>query len=151
MTPSRLSELKELAEKATVGPWEPILNEGGEEYWLPHPFWTTTACGPCGEPNARFIAAARTAVPELVAEVERLTAHVDELSEKITAPNCACSYDRPGDICMAHSPALRRAMEAIADIQAKAEVMMHGDQGGSCVNYIVDRCKRARAALGGQP
>lgn len=83
MTPSRLSELKELAAAATPGPWEPILNEGGEEYWLPHPFWTTTACGPCGEANARFIAAARTAVPELVAEVERLTGLLSEAIDEV--------------------------------------------------------------------
>lgn len=79
MTPSRLAEIKALADAATPGPWR----------WFPNPHpndetietriafgdpWTYSLWSGIRERDAAFIAASRTAVPELVAEVERLTA-----------------------------------------------------------------------------
>ena len=44
----------------------------------------------------------------LRAEVARLQRHVEELQEKVTRTDCACSYDIPGDVCMTHSPTVER-------------------------------------------
>lgn len=75
MTPERLSELQALADAATPGRWlwqstgllgADIGTSGSPEKWLAH------VANEDAHDNARFITAARTAVPELVAEVERL-------------------------------------------------------------------------------
>ena len=92
MTDARLDDLDRLANGATAGPWyaDDGAAEGFDGSW--------DVCGPdqCGiasitgtalvaryvrdkEANANFIAASRTAVPELVAEVRRLRAIVDKL------------------------------------------------------------------------
>lgn len=82
MTPDELKRLRELCEKATAGPWKsdycgdvwtisgevPHVNDGGMELF--QGIGTTTR-GP-DNGNAAFIAAARTAVPALLDEVERL-------------------------------------------------------------------------------
>lgn len=87
MTPERIEELKKLCAEATPGPWR-------QEVWHNHDEGGWAAVGPHikdtpgddyysseepGSPShekatsdANFIAAARTAVPELIAEVERL-------------------------------------------------------------------------------
>ena len=50
----------------------------------------------------------------LLAEVERQARHIEELREKIDAErSCACSFDSPGDVCAAHSPALTRALAEV--------------------------------------
>lgn len=64
MTPERISELQELCAKATEGPWEIALI-------------TRFTCSA----DASFIAAARTALPELLAELTRLTRERDEAYE----------------------------------------------------------------------
>lgn len=78
MTPERLSELKALVEKSVSGPWEVrpeypdepvytklVVNKGDDGY-------DCLVAENVREPDAEFIAAARTALPELIAEVERL-------------------------------------------------------------------------------
>lgn len=81
MTPSRLAKIKALADAATEGPWGYTYDGSGD-------YTVGLAKDPQGDGNtiaslygpvetgtdAAFIAASRTAVPELVAEVERLTA-----------------------------------------------------------------------------
>jgi hypothetical protein len=71
MTPARIAELRALADAATEGPWVHTMDPSG-----------FATFGPAGrslfEPtidavnNAAFCAAARTAIPELLDEVERL-------------------------------------------------------------------------------
>jgi hypothetical protein len=58
MTNEQLTELEELCEKATPGPWRISRNARIFEFKL--------------KADGRFIAAARTALPELIAEVRRL-------------------------------------------------------------------------------
>lgn len=88
MTDERLVELEGLAGAATPGPWKATEGEMCKEYF--QVIDVPTGCeiidkenggcasDPCPDDvffspeNARFIAAARTAVPELLAEVRRL-------------------------------------------------------------------------------
>ena len=56
---------------------------------------------------------------ELLAEVKRQARHIAELQEKIDAEkSCACSYDAPGDVCAAHSPALAAARAEVERLRA---------------------------------
>jgi hypothetical protein len=76
MTQQELDALKALADAATPGPWEEVAESG--EWWM------TTATDEDGslyvipdtanmnQADVDFIAASRTAVPALLAEVERL-------------------------------------------------------------------------------
>lgn len=107
---------------------------------------------------ARTVAEGR----EALTEVERQARHIGELQNKIDAEkSCACSYDAPGDVCVAHSPALaaaraeierlRVALEFYADENRykTATVHMCGHATGQAV--MLDRGKRARKALEGEP
>lgn len=90
MTDARLDEISALADQATPGPWEIAYDhddrpDTGQSVQFP------TAIGPftwIEHPTARedadsvFVAAARTDIPELVAEVRRLRAQVAELDER---------------------------------------------------------------------
>ncbi|WP_185292747.1 hypothetical protein [Mycolicibacterium litorale] len=62
---------KAVLEGVTEGPWELI---GGGEYVTGVSICVAPDDGGVTGPDAEFIAAARTLVPELVAEVERLRA-----------------------------------------------------------------------------
>lgn len=63
-------------------------------------------------------------VDALRAEVERQARHIEALQSKIDIEkSCACSYDAPGDICAAHSPALTAAR---AEIERLRAVVMEG-------------------------
>lgn len=67
---------KALAEGATGGPWEAAQGASGG-WWVEQPNTATICdvdCDYSGHPgaDAEFIAAARTAVPALLADVERL-------------------------------------------------------------------------------
>lgn len=64
ITPEQLAQWKTLEEKATKGPWEDRTGI----FSLPDEPPGTSLYSP----DAAFIAAARTAVPLLIAEVERL-------------------------------------------------------------------------------
>ncbi len=89
MTPDELARLRALCEAATPGPWEVAGNlqtKVFDEVVAPHrtgnPEWCEgVADCDTGEEDAEFIATARTAVPALIAEVERLTAELDRLME----------------------------------------------------------------------
>lgn len=65
MTNDELERLAKLAEAATEGPWEAI-----------RPQINVT------EEDAQFIAAARTALPALVAEVRRLTRELEWVTDE---------------------------------------------------------------------
>jgi hypothetical protein len=69
MTPERIAELKELAEKAT----DKHIRPGVRNFWGNRCAEYDPACNTCRAwKEIDDGAAARTAVPELVAEVERL-------------------------------------------------------------------------------
>jgi hypothetical protein len=81
MTPEQLATWRQLADAATPGTWavdyisnlvstddQETIDNGWQQICE---FW--------GDDDAAFIAAARTAVPALLAEVERLTAENDNL------------------------------------------------------------------------
>ncbi len=82
MTPERLSALRTLAAAATPGPWEADLDAETEAY-DPKICANGHVVADLGDEaewdDARFIAAARAAVPELCDEVERLLAQVELL------------------------------------------------------------------------
>lgn len=60
---------------------------------------------------------------EARAEVQRQARHIEELQQKIDAEkSCACSYDAPGDVCVAHSPALSAALGEVEELRARAEL-----------------------------
>lgn len=101
MIPTDLTEAAALCEAATPGPWIAVPNLGMIEtatakiIWprnaiapddANHPLAVAMRIGACGshaelnaENNLRFIAAARTLVPALLAEVQRLTGENAEL------------------------------------------------------------------------
>jgi hypothetical protein len=81
ITREELDHWKQLAEAATAGPWEVVEYEAGVFIMFSDGFDSSSM----GTGDARFIAAARDAVPRLVAEVERLTgARVPELLRQIS-------------------------------------------------------------------
>ena len=95
MTPERLAEIRARAEAATDGPWEAqdysadpgdegscitagepgTMRQRAVAYAIDYPWTTPESCAA----DATFIAAARTDVPELVAEVRVLTTAVNAL------------------------------------------------------------------------
>lgn len=84
MTPEELEKLKQLCNEATPGPWE-SESYGGAIGDVAAIF--TIATGDDGDvknamtvETASFIAASRTAVPALIAEVERLRGLVGEVN-----------------------------------------------------------------------
>lgn len=94
MTPERLAELKALAEKATRGPWSVSWLRGAlrqicrnvdpDCFWCPDDGEDTASALTPDKHDAEFIAASRVAVPELIAEVERLRNQTDNV-ERIAA------------------------------------------------------------------
>lgn len=71
MAPDRVAELRALADAATPGPWTLYdRGVGWEVSELPDVHDGTTF----NRPDAEFVAAARTAIPELLDDVEQLRA-----------------------------------------------------------------------------
>ena len=87
MSTEDIAALKELCEKATPGPWEVVKDaDKGFDVWQVE--GTYVAVGTIGgavedEPDAEFIAAARSAVPALKAEVERLRGALGQIEREI--------------------------------------------------------------------
>jgi hypothetical protein len=85
MTAAELERLKAKCEAATPGPWE---------YWAEMCGWriktadrelTGIQINPHFAHNMQFVTAARTAVPALIAEVERLQERVEGLESEVGA------------------------------------------------------------------
>jgi hypothetical protein len=76
VTNDELAEARRLCEAATDGPWEwdALKLRSPGRYAV-----ITLADGGCAADDTAFIAAARSLVPALIAEVERLTTRNDEL------------------------------------------------------------------------
>jgi hypothetical protein len=77
ITREELDRWKQLAEAATEGPWEVVEYEAGVFIMFSDGFDSSSM----GTGDARFIAAARDAVPRLVAEVERLRGSLKKLTQ----------------------------------------------------------------------
>jgi hypothetical protein len=82
MEQQRLDAIKARAEAATPGPWIAKTNRhpqcNGEPWgWISGAKENTTWSGRRGKANAEFIAHARTDIPDLIAEVERLEAELE--------------------------------------------------------------------------
>lgn len=82
MTPERIAELRALAEAATPGPWLPDMNRRphgvGNDYATLVTQGDALVCDTWNQPfsnaDGRFIAAARTALPEALDAIERVRA-----------------------------------------------------------------------------
>lgn len=76
MTPKRIAEIRAACKAATPGPWEVspywMEDSGLSDVIASHRKPTNGVASDCFNWDAAFIALARTAVPELLAEVERL-------------------------------------------------------------------------------
>lgn len=59
----------------------------------------------------------------LLAEVDRLRRHVDALQAKVSAESCACGYDSPDAVCLAHSPQLMAAGVEIEKMRSLAHFL----------------------------
>ncbi len=108
LTPEYLAYLREVADGAIPGPWDYMTNRVGDSPLIVT-IYTDDPDDPtlikpliCFEsstenlPDAQFIAAARTAVPELLDEIERLR----RLLAELTDPD-PCWFDHNGG-CQAH-------------------------------------------------
>lgn len=90
MSPEYLAEIAARAEAATAGPW---CTDGAEIYqgdeYVAYAFWVGETCradeADGGLLDAAFIAHARTDVPALLAEVERLRAALNSATDVIAA------------------------------------------------------------------
>ena len=85
MTPERIAELTALCEKAAPGPWRVgpvddtrVEDAAGNEVAQIDGDYNQPDTWPQMEANAAFIAAARTALPELLAELTRITREQQE-------------------------------------------------------------------------
>lgn len=113
ITDTQLAELKALEQAATPGPWDVELNNPDhhpsyDDAWFIPQIWdhghgSSEDAGIYERADAAFIAAARTAMPLLIAEVERLRAGVAALNEM-----CGESIDANGHWV---EPALRADLE----------------------------------------
>lgn len=85
MTPAQLKELKKLCAEATpLTDWRTGVDsyaDAGSSFWWARMFTENRSTEQQAECDAAFIAAARAAVPELIAEVERLTDELGELAD----------------------------------------------------------------------
>jgi len=99
MTNEELGRLERICEAATPGPWEAerIQLSDGTEWWAMAPMSKrlfsvaviTNEHGQTNEAsNASFIAASRTALPSLIAEVRRLRERVAELETEQLCFRC---------------------------------------------------------------
>jgi hypothetical protein len=99
MTPEELEAIKVRCAQATPGPWGTYHSLNGWHYTKPGsgPVRTTYEQA---RADVEFIAAARTDVPALVAEVERLRAALSHYAgHKLKCPAnwdkpCLCGFDR---------------------------------------------------------
>ena len=99
MNAERVAELRELCEKATVGHWNVsgqssyIYGEFAIGYKIAQLSLSTGGCvhNPNAENDAAFIAAARTALPGLLDEVERLRKIAIEMLDA-AYNNLSCEY-----------------------------------------------------------
>jgi len=80
-------------------------------------------CGPSG-PIASELARLTERAEKAEADQAAAEEHADALNAKLAAlaphSTCACSYDKPGDVCAHHSPALAAAEAKLTTLKAAA-------------------------------
>ena len=131
MTPERLAEIRARAEAATVGPWWTTRNlrpatifsgEGSDD--------NNVVAGDAEPADATFIAAARTDVPELVAEVERLQARVGSCDG-------GCNYNSgPEETCSLHGRPVAEVWQIVNDVAAERDAR---------INALAQQVEKVRA------
>ena len=132
MTDEELAAIRERAEKATPGPW---FGEGAEVFtrgdasfnWIPT-IYHGRSPEQCRqqEQDAAFIAHARTDIPALLAQVERLRAENAQQSEWIAAlmdeqPRYATANAR----LTTENAALREIVQAVAGMDVASDAEGH--------------------------
>ena len=148
MTPQRLAAIKERCERATPGPWRVVRNRHKDRFGLPWgrivAEWTTQTGGRMrrvvvvwgddnGAADAAFIAHARTDIPDLIVEVERLQAVVDGIEALVGRIEQRATLERERaddeerwkDYCRGEAAAWRTAAAWLA-----AVLRDHGVGGG---------------------
>lgn len=154
-----LTLIKEMVAKATPGPWE---NETDWDFVLPvnQGEDASPICGDCTRRDSSFIALARTAVPELIAEVERLREELskyqsvcsDQAEQRDNALAAekkakAQAYDIAQDEALART-ALAKAREGLEFItKAEHQARQLAFQRNNPSTIFIDAIGKARAAL----
>ena len=127
MTPERLAEIRARAEAATEGPWRidgrRVVYERDGWAEMVTPILHVSA-------DATFIAAARTDVPELVAEVERLQARVGSCDG-------GCNYETgPEETCSLHGRPVAEVWQIVNDVAAERDAR---------INALAQQVEKVRA------
>lgn len=98
MTAAELDALEALANAATPGPWVVVFDASGRVAWIKGPkhvgvvdSYGSTPSLDCSGSDGEFIAAAREAVPKLIAQIRDLGRQLSGL--------CRCFNNPPCDIC----------------------------------------------------
>ena len=121
MTDADLKAAAELADKATPGPWE----HRGDEITATHPDGSGWSVGhTLDSEDAAFIAASRTLIPQLLAEVDRLTKERDEWRDACQA--ISDLFDPLHHKALPHSALLtaRAAKEAHLNVRAHRDLAL---------------------------
>lgn len=147
--PIDLDVIEARTNAATVGPWK-IEWDTDDVSDVPFPI----SIGPIGYlehrgdrevADAEFIAADRTDVPALLAEIRRLRQHIDELQSKVMASSngqCCCSFDSPGDVCMVHSPTVDRLTAELQQSQQQTADRIAAEIRQYCPDHgSADTCR----------
>ena len=91
------------------------------------------------------IARLQAQVADLTRERDGLNESVEAMLERDKWPPCACSYDKPGDVCATHSPRLAaetaRALAAVA-VVARLRDALHQ------ISLMEPNSMTTRAAMG---
>lgn len=133
-----------LCEAATPGPWQRRFYDGNEVETVGDNIRVATFNEARRDTfhNARFIADARTAMPEALEEIERLR-----------ALRCDCDEDAPGGHagdCVTQLPAIAEAQSEEIE-RLRAEVKLHADSGWHAAAVAaqagLERVTRERDAL----
>jgi hypothetical protein len=119
-----LAEIEALAAAATPGPWEAMYFGDRIVHWLEGGDFEYVVDEPVANvDNARFIAAARTAIPRLVAEIRRLRADLaaadDATNEALLHNETSCEVVKERDRLKAE---LAAAKEIADSFQESAEI-----------------------------
>ncbi|MGW3490596.1 hypothetical protein [Streptomyces sp. NPDC001054] len=149
LTPERLREIAERAAAATAGPWctDSAEIHQGDQYvagalWIGETCRVDDADG--GTADAAFVAAARTDVPDLLAEVTGLHAEVDQLRNvELVGVNLAL-YEERLDTARLRI-ANRNARERAARWRGNASVL------GNAADYAWEQAGELRDELAERP
>jgi hypothetical protein len=143
LSPDQLAEIAARAEAATPGPWRADSSEiyQGDDEYKPDPAWIGETCRADdfegSRADAAFIAAARTDVPALLAEVDRLRA-------------CNAKLERVSDEALSERDALHDRLDemaaAVAPIEEIGEHSSHNDPWQNALDLLAAPAARLSRA-----